>query len=115
MLKLPATFDRFSSRADGSFGLGFSTQEADLDMLAQLQSHVRGFGWLLFSEEEIADEDIPDDAPKRDDISPSERLRKVMYAFYMKQKEAGKTDETFSLWREKQMDRIIERYKSLLD
>lgn len=115
MLKLPATFDRFSSRADGSFGLGFSTQEADIEMLAQLQSHVRQFGWLLFSEADIPDEEVPDESPERDDLSPSERLRRVQYAYYMRLKEQGKVDELFSTWREKQMERIIEKYKASLD
>lgn len=115
MMKLPATFDRFSSRADGSFGLGFSTQEAGLEELAQLQAHVRGFGWLLFSEEDVGEDEIPEDAPQRDDLSPSERLRRVMYAYYMRLKEQGKVDELFSTWREKQMEKIIEKYKSVLD
>lgn len=114
MLKLPATFDGFSSRADGSFGLRFTSQEAGLEELAQLSSHVRGFGWLLFSENDLSADDIPDEEAERDDLSPSKRLYNVLYAYHAQQVEAGKTDEPFRIWRERVMEKLISAYKEKL-
>lgn len=114
MIRVPATFDRFSSRADGSLGLSFTTQEVDIKELSDIHGHVRSFGWLLFKDSEIQDDDIPDEEPDRDDISPSKRLYNVLYAYYAQLKEQGKADEPFRVWREKKMEAIINAYKEKL-
>lgn len=117
MMRIPATFDRFSSRSDGSFGLGFSTQEMggkDLEMLSQ---HVRQFGWLLFADQqepELSAEDIPEEKVERDDLSPSKRMYNVLFVLHKQLVEAGKTTDPFNIWRERQMEKMIDALKSKL-
>ncbi len=111
MLKLPATFDRFSSRSDGSYGLSFSSQEADLGELAMLHGHVRQFGWLLFKEQEIKDEDIPDEDPDDDSKTPSQRLRSRMFVYW----KSKVNDGDFKKWYQGQMEKIGDRYLEKLD
>lgn len=107
-MKVAATFDRFSSRADGSFGLSFSTQES-ADVLA-LQSNVRSFGWLVFQENEIQDEDIPkEDAEETK--TPSQRQRAILYRLW---EQSGKTG-TFETYYRTQMEKIADWLKGKLE
>lgn len=113
MLRMPATFDRFSSRADGSFGLGFTSQEASLDELAMLSGHVRKFGWLLFSENEIQDSEVPTEKADDDSKTPSQRLRGVQFLYWKKEIES--TGKDFEGWRRGVFEKWIEYYKDKLD
>ncbi len=117
MLKLPATFDGFASRSDGSFGMRFSTQEIGGEGMKMLADHVRRFGWLLFAEESegVDATDIPEEKVERDDISPSKRLYNVLFILHKQLTEKKKTSEVFSVWRERQMEKIIQALKNKLD
>jgi len=117
MLKLPATLDGFASRSDGSFGLRFSTQEMGAEGMKMLADHVRQFGWLLFAEETegLDASDIPEEKVERDDVSPSKRLYNVLFVLHKQLTEKGKISEPFSIWRERQMEKMIETIKSKLD
>lgn len=110
MLKLAATFDRFSSRSDGSFGLSFSTQEATEAELSMLHKHNRQFGWLLFDENDIQAEDVPKDAAD-EEKSPSKRLRAVLFVLWVQE---GKVGEFDSFYREK-MEKLISWAKGMLE
>ena len=114
MLKLPATFDGFSSRSDGSFGVRFSTQEMGGEGMKMLADHVRRFGWLLFAEESegVDSTDIPEEKVERDDISPSKRLYNVLFVLWNQLTEKKKTDEPFNVWRERQMEKMINALKN---
>lgn len=109
MLKVPATFDGYSSRADGSMGLRFSTQEATANDLAMVHAHVRLFGQLLFSENEIQAEDVPEGVDE--EKSPSKRLRATIFVLWKQEGEKGEF-ETF--YREK-MEKLINIVKAKLD
>lgn len=113
-MKLPASFDSFRSRSDGSYGLSFSTQEASPAELADLGSHRGLFGWLVFSEAEIQEEDIPNEQVERDDLSPTQRLYNVLFVLHKQLTDQGKTDEPFRIWREKYMERLINKLKEKL-
>jgi hypothetical protein len=109
MMKLPATFDGYSSRSDASLGLRFSTQEmADTSII---HAHVRQFGWLLFSENEIQSGDIPKERPT-DNKTPSKRLRDVLYVLHVQQKG---TKETFEPFYQDHMEKLITFIKGKLE
>lgn len=110
MLKLPVTFDGFSSRADGSYGLRFSTQETGLDGLAMLDSHKRLFGWLLFSENDIQSGDVPKEQAT-DNKTPSKRLRDVLFVLYTQEGSHG----AFETFYQDKMEKIITFTKSKLE
>lgn len=86
MLKIPAYLDGFSSRKNRSAGIRFSTQELPAEAFVELQKYNGAFGWLLFDEHDIADDDMPDNLPDDSRKTPSQRLRNV---FFVKWKQDG--------------------------
>ena len=113
MLKVPATFDGHSSRADGSYGLRFTTQEATGEELNMLAQHHRQFGWLLFDEN--TELDVPKERPEKEGKSLSERLYNVQFVYWKQENEAGRIDEPFNAWREKTIEKAIQHYKDKLN
>lgn len=109
-MKFPAHFTGFGSKADGSSGLRFSTQELTSDEFAILKQNLSSFGWLVFApgEETI---DVPTESISDDTKKPSTRLRAVLYLLWKKKGEEG----DFDSWYRGQMELIIERIKSRLD
>lgn len=110
MMRLPATFDRFSSRSDGSYGLSFSTQEATAADLGMLHAHNRLFGWLVFSESAIQAEDIPKETAD-EEKSPSKRLRATLFVLWTQQGSKG----TFEAFYREHMEKLITFVKGKLE
>ena len=111
MIKLPAYFSGFSSRADGSAGLRFTTQEIDAETFSELKNHHNAFGWLVFKENTFEEGDIPDENAEEEGISASERLRRRMFVFFKQKKLEG----DFELWRKNQLEVLGERYLEKLN
>ena len=80
-----------------------------------LTLHVRQFGWLLFNEQEIQDDEIPEEHIEKEVVSPSKRMYNVLFVLHKKLVEQGKTTEPFNVWRERQMERMIDALKSKID
>lgn len=83
MIKLPAILTRFSRRADRTCNLTFETQEVSSDELKEFDEHYQKFGWLLFSEAEIQEEEIPKGDPELSSKSQAQRIRNVLYKLYL--------------------------------
>jgi len=112
VIKFPAYFTGFSSKADGSAGLRFSTQEITPDEFAELKRNLNTFGWLLFQENNYSINDLPEEDADEDIKSPSKRLRAVIYI--LSQQEGIPKDQFESYYREK-MEKLIEWVKGKLD
>ena len=110
MLKLPAYFTGFASKVDGSASLRFTTQEIPAEIFADLKRSHNAFGWLLFSETDIEDTDVPDDLPDDSKKTPAQRLRAVLFA---KWKQEGETGD-FTTYYRSYVEKIIEHIKSKL-
>lgn len=110
MIKMPAHFTGFSSRADGSAGMRFSTQELTSDDFANLKQALNGFGWLVFASQEEK-VDVPTEAISDETKKPSARLRACFYLLWKKKGEVG----DFELFYRGQMELIIDRIKGKLD
>lgn len=110
MMKIPATFDGYSSRADGSMGLRFTTQEASPADLGELHSHVRLFGFLLFSENDIQSGDVPKEQAT-DNKTPSKRLRDVLFVLYTQEGSKGE----FETYYRTKMETLITFVKGKLE
>lgn len=112
MIKLPAYLTGFSSRSDGSAGLRFATQELNEQEFGELKRNLNQFGYLLFKESTIQDEDIPKDNIIDDkDKTPSKRLRAILFVLW---KQKGDNSD-FELYYRNQVEKIIEHIKSKLD
>jgi len=102
----------FSSRADGSAGLRFTTQELSADDFANFKNEHNAFGWLIFSPNEA--EEIPDEDIEEEGISASERLRRRMFVYFKEKVKEGDLPNPVDIEDgEKTMDAILEAYNSL--
>lgn len=110
MIKLPAYFTRFGSRADGSAGLSFATQELTPEDFIELSKTLNRFGWLIFKENEIKPEEIPDEDVE-ESKRPSKRLRNTLFILWQQQK----VEKDFEIYYREQIEKIIEYIKNKLD
>jgi hypothetical protein len=111
ILKTPAILTSYTPKVDGSMKLSFATQElTDLQKMDVL-TYYQKFGWLLFKENEMMDEDVPEDDAVREGKTPQQRLRSVLY-IYWKEKEIK---ESFNGWYERQIEKYIDSVKDKLD
>ena len=110
-MKHPAYFNGFGSKADGSAGLRFSTQELSADDFASLKRELGSFGWLVFAPQEDK-VDVPNEKLNDERKKPSERQRAVLYLIA---KQKGVEDKEFDAWYRAYMDKHIERLKEQLD
>lgn len=109
MFKLPAYFQGYSSKTDGSAGIRFSTQELAPDDFSEFAKNLNAFGWLVFAPQDVEIE-IPKEILEDDRKSPSERLYGVLFVYWKQQK----IEETFDTWRLKYMEKLIDNIKSKL-
>ncbi len=110
MIKLPAYFTSFGSKADGSARLGFASQELTDQDFAELKRNLNNFGWLTFHDVpviEVPKEEITEDKDK----TPSKRLRAVLFIQWKKEKPFS----DFDTWYRKEMEGIIENRKDKLE
>jgi hypothetical protein len=112
MLKLNAYLTGFSSKSDGSASVRFSTQELTSEDFSTLKKYLNEFGYLLFKESYIKENEIPDEEPLEDDQkSPSKRLKAVLFLVW---KKTGEKDE-FNTYYRKQMEKFINVVKDKLE
>ena len=109
MIKLAGYFTGFSSKADGSAGLRFATQEISSDEFANLKNNHNEFGWIIFSPNE--NEDIPKEDIEEEGISASERLRRRMFVYWKSKVNEGE----FETWRKQQLEAVGNRYLDKLN
>lgn len=113
-LTLPAIFDNFNERKDRSTTLRFETRELTDSELIELRGY-KGFeGHLLFSMNQIKDDDIPTTDAEVETKTKSQRLRSVLY-LVCKQENGKPTDEDVMAHYNREMERIIQHYKAKLD
>lgn len=110
MIKLPAYFTRFGSRADGSAGLSFATQELSSEDFMSLSQDLNKFGWIVFKENSVTADDIPEE-DAMEGKKPSQRLRATLYVLW---EQSGKKGDFESYYRA-QIEKVIEYIKKKLD
>ena len=108
-LTLPATIEKVSTRVDNTISIGISTQELEPEAAAALFSLKGKTGWMLFSESEMKESDIPkESAPEfKTDKSPSQRLRAVLYVYWKENTNQKKPfDNFYKEWTNKKIEEI---------
>lgn len=97
--------------ADRGMSLGFHTLELSDEEKVKIMSHFQKTGWLLFSEDEIQDADVPEGKSGFETKTPSQRLRGVMYIFWKQQGSKGNFEDFYR----DLMEKFVEHIKSKLD
>ena len=113
MFQIPAVVEKITTRVDKTLKIDVATtrelqadEEARIFRLKQLE------GWMVFSESEVQQNDIPNEpidtaVGKK---TTSQRLRSVLYVFWSKN--TSKTipfDDYYKKWAEKQIEIIKEK------
>lgn len=78
--------------ADRGMSINFHTKELDSTEKALIIDHLLQYGWMLFKENELKDEDIPKNDAEFDTKTPSQRLRGVIFKFWEQEGKNGDFD-----------------------
>ena len=111
MIKIPAYLTGFSSKADGSAGLRFTTQELDDDTFLEIKRHHNLYGHLLFKENPFQASDIPTESAEDKNKTPSKRLRAALFVLWRQEGEKG----DFEAYYRTKMEKLIDMVKAKLD
>ena len=113
VIQIAATLDRANRKKDRSLTLSFTTNsEIDTKEFSLIDTYAGNSGWLLFSENQLSDEDVPDeDAPTDGGKSKASRLRAVAFLLWRK------TDMStpFDVWWTARFEKILDQLKDKLD
>lgn len=113
MFKAQSLISGIRTLADRTIRIQVDCNEMTPEDEAQLFQLRNTYGWFGFEKGEVADFELPKEKLEfTNQKSPSERLCNVMYLYHKKIN--GKPEE-FEAFRLRQMERIIQRYKDLLD
>lgn len=108
-LKTAATLDGISTRKDRSLGVRFSTQEMPSSVAGEWIDKNGQFGWLIFVPNEVKEIELPKHDAEAGGKTSSQRLRSVLYRYFMQTQNADLVD--FEAWYRLEMNKIIEHYK----
>jgi len=113
MFQVPSMISKITTMGDKSLRLQIDTQELSPSDNALVFALYDKLGYFIFKEVEIKPEDI--DVPNyvkefKDDKSPSQRLRAVMFLTW----EQGKKENTFDSFYKNKMEEIINHFKKTL-
>ena len=121
LLQVPAEITKVTTMSNDSLRLQVDTQE---NVTPVAQAMIFGFkgkpGVFAFAKSKVVEEDliIPDFKPSEEDtISPSQRLRNIIYRVWEKR---GKVDRfknkcDFEIFYRQEMTHISEEYKKVLE
>jgi len=106
-----ATLEGVRALKEGGLSLSFHSQELSKEEMVSVMQFYQSFGYLLFSPEQLGEEDIPKEKLSPDEEkSPSKRLRSILFIIWKQQ--GGEGD--FEAFYRKKMEAIIEQLKGRL-
>ena len=104
--------DGISTQKDRTLKLVFRTNELPPDEAGILHGLTHQEGYCAFAPNAIQEIKIPEGKPEfREEKSPSQRLRNVIYVYWQQQGEPG----DFESFRKQKMEQVIEFIKSKLE
>jgi len=112
ILKVPAEISRVQTMADGGLRLFVDTQEVGPEDKGLIMGLHKKLGWFLFAESEVNQEDaldLPDIKFEKDEKTPSQRLRAVLYLLWEKQGKKGTSEEFYRKYLEKVIESLKEK------
>lgn len=114
LFQVSSQLEAMNSRTDGTYKLVFGTQELTAKEALQLFNLIHKQGWLLFKDTTVEEIDIPKEPPPefKDDKSPSQRLRSVLYVYW--EQNTGKK-QPFDVWYSAWVDKKVQEVKETLN
>ena len=109
--------NKVSTLSDGSLSINIHTQELPADTMMKIFNLRKKPGMVLISSESISQEEVKlvEEYTSEFEVgkgkTPSQRLRSVLYIVWQQ----GDQKYDFPIWYETQMERIINKYKVVLD
>lgn len=113
-IKFPAVLEKLTPRKDKSWKIEVESRELNGESIRQLGDMLGSEMWVFFAPnaEDIKDSDIPEEkaeAGLMGQKSLSQRLYNTLYVYW---KYANEPEGDFNIWREKQMNKLMDIYKS---
>ena len=109
--QVEAILDGISSLKDGGLSLRFHTQEISPESKLIALLYQGAFGWLLFSEVEIKESDIPKNEPEYKQRTQSQRIRAILYRMYLQMK----SDLDFETFYKSETEKYINYLKAKIN
>ena len=112
-VRVSATLDKVTTMKDGSLKITFETQEIDDERGAALLGMRNKIGWVVFAPNGTPHVEVPDELATefKNDKSPSQRLRSVLYIYWKQEGQRGTFDDFYRM----KINRWIEAIKEKLD
>lgn len=112
MFQVASIIQNLRTLADGTWRLQIDCQELTPEQATELMKLHKKVGWLLFKENHITPDDVPDtDVEFKSDKKPSQRLRNALYVFWA---EHTNKQTPFQQFYETWIDKKIEEIKDHL-
>lgn len=106
-----ATLEGVRALKEGGLSLSFHSQELSKEEMVSVMQFYQSFGYLLFSPEQLGEEDIPKEKLSADEEkSPSKRLRSTLFVLWKQKGEEG----DFEAFYRRSMEKFIEAIKTQL-
>lgn len=117
LFQVAATIEKIETRKDHTAKIIIGTQELSPEAYSKLFELHQKTGWLLFKENSVSEEEIPEEEAPIDDNekSTSQRLYNVLYVWYSQKKEAGRITKSFNEFRREYMEAKIQTIKDNLE
>jgi hypothetical protein len=114
IITVPSTLESINRKKDRSVSLRFSSLfEMSNEDFSRVDAMFQTSGYLLFSDEKLGTDDIPDEGISSSDLkSPSQRLRSVLFAYY---KQTHDDASQFPSFYRAALEKYIEQIKDKLE
>ena len=113
MFQLPATIDGVRTLKDGGLRMTVDTNELSTEEMAEVFTLKEKFVWLAIAETDIKEDElnVPEVMTEfKNEKTPSQRLRNVIYVYW----EQNKPTKTFDEFYRQKMEQIISFIKDKL-
>ena len=112
MIIFEATLDRASRRKDKSISVACSSNfEMSTDDYAAIDRLMGSTGYFVYAENPT-DIEVPSEPARDGETKPKgQRMRSVFFLIWKKRG----IEEPFSYWRDRQFEKILDKYKEELD
>ena len=111
-VQFPALLQKIATRVDGSIIVTLETQELSGADMAELFSYRNALGYVTFTPNAVSDVSVPETHVDDNSKSPAQRLRAVLFVMWT---QSGKKIDTFEMYYNVQMERILNQLKEKLD